>query len=84
MIRPLLIGLALFLTAFAAYALYLWPAGARPARGSLLALQWLTIAALVLMIAGFVVWAQYDGAPPGATYVPAHMENGQLVRGTFK
>lgn len=87
MIRPLLIGLALFLTAFAAYALYLWAAGARPARGSagsLLALQWLTIAALVLMIAGFVVWAQYGGAPPGATYVPAHMENGQLVRGTFK
>jgi hypothetical protein len=87
MIRLLLIGLALFLAPFAAYALYLWAAEAGPAKGSawsLLALRWLVIAALVLIIAGFAVWAQYGGAPPGATYVPAHMENGQFVPGTFK
>jgi hypothetical protein len=87
MIRPLLIGLALFLAPFAAYALYLWAVEGGPAKGSAwspLALRWLTIAALALMIAGFAAWAQYGGAPPGATYVPAHMENGQFVRGTFK
>jgi hypothetical protein len=38
---------------------------------------------LALILAGFALWAQYGGAPPGATYVPAHMENRQLVR-TFK
>jgi hypothetical protein len=87
MIRQLLIGLALFLVPFAAYALFLWAARPRAARASgwsPQALQWLTIAALALMIAGFAVWAQHSGAPPGATYVPAHMENGQLVPGTFK
>ena len=46
--------------------------------------RWLVIAALVLVIPGFAVWAQYGGAPPGVTYVPAHMENGQVVPGTFK
>jgi hypothetical protein len=87
MIRQLLVGLALFLTPFAAYALYLWAADAGPANGSAwspLALRWLMIAALALMIAGFAVWVQYGGAPPDATYVPAHMENGQFVPGTFK
>jgi hypothetical protein len=89
MIRQLLIGLALSLAPFAAYALYLWSAEAGSGKGSdsawsPLALRWLTIAALMLMIAGFAVWAQYSGAPPGATYVPAHMENGQFVPGTFK
>jgi hypothetical protein len=90
MIRQFAIGLVLFLTPFAAYALFLW--AARPGPGtakaphswSPLVLQWLTIAALVLMIAGFAVWAQYGGAPPGATYEPAHMENGRFVHGTFK
>ena len=45
-------------------------------------LAWLTIAALVLMIGSFVVLAQFGGAPPGSTYVPAHIENGRLVPGT--
>ena len=87
MIRQFAIGLALFLAPFAAYALFLWAARRAPAKASnwsSLALRWLTIVALTLVIAGFVVWAQYSGAPPGATYVPAHMENGQFVPGTFK
>jgi hypothetical protein len=87
MIRTLLIGLVLILAPVAAYALYLWAVEAGPAKRSAwspLALRWLTIAALVLILAGFALWAQYGGAPPGATYVPAHMENGRLVPGTFK
>ena len=33
------------------------------------------------MIGSFVVLAQFGGAPPGSTYVPAHIENGELVPG---
>jgi hypothetical protein len=44
-------------------------------------LIWLTVAALGLVIAGFAVLAQFGGAPPGSTYVPAHMDYGRLVPG---
>jgi hypothetical protein len=49
---------------------------------SLPRLMWLTIAALLLVITSFLFLAQFGGAPPGSTYVPAHMENGRLVPGT--
>ena len=48
---------------------------------SLPRLAWLTITALVLVVASFVVLAQFSGAPPRSTYIPAHMENGRLVPG---
>jgi hypothetical protein len=87
MIRQLVTELALFLAPFAAYALYVWAAREgvigvstwSPPR-----LIWLTAAALTLAIAGFVGLAQFGGAPPGSTYVPAHMENGRLVPGAQK
>ena len=44
----------------------------------------LTIAAMVLTAVGFVLIAEYSGAPAHSTYVPAHLENGQLVPGTIK
>ena len=47
-------------------------------------LLWLSVAALVLVIASFVVLAEFSGSPPGTTYVPAHMENGRLVPGMEK
>jgi hypothetical protein len=87
MIRQFLIGLALFAAPFAVYALFLWATRPGPASGSgwsPIAVRWLTIAALVLVIAGFAVWAQRGGAPPGAAYVPAHMDNGRFVPGTFR
>src|SRR5215813_5288453 len=40
--------------------------------------------ALVLMIGSFVVLAQWGGSPPGSTYVPAHVEDGQFVPGETK
>jgi hypothetical protein len=84
MIRQVVTELGLFLAPFAAYALFLWAARAgvvdvsswSPPR-----VMWLTIAALLLVIAGFAVLAQFGGAPPGSTYVPAHKENGRLVPG---
>jgi hypothetical protein len=84
MIRPVATELTLFLTPFVAYALFLWATRTgvldvsawSPPR-----LMWLTIAALMLVIASFVVLAQISGTPPGSTYVPAHLENGRLVPG---
>ena len=41
----------------------------------------LAIAALLLMIGSFVYLAHFSGAPPGSTYVPAHVEDGKFVPG---
>jgi hypothetical protein len=87
MIRPVLTELALFLTPFVLYALFLWATRARVfdlERWSLQTLIWLTIAAFALMLGSFLVLAQFGGAPPGSTYVPAHMEDGKFVPGTTK
>jgi Family of unknown function (DUF6111) len=82
MIRPILTELALFLTPFLIYAIFLWGTRAGVldvAQWSLSRLAWLVIAALVLMIGSFVLLAHFSGSRPGATYRPAHMENGVLV-----
>jgi hypothetical protein len=82
MLRPLL-----FLAPFAAYVLFLWATRAgvlHPDSWSLPVLGWLTGAALALIIASFVLIAQFTGAPPGSTYVPAHVENGRFVPGILK
>ncbi len=87
MIRPVLTEVAIFLIPFVAYAVFLiatrshlfdktsWP---------LPVIGWLSAAALLLIIASFAVLAQFSGAPPGSTYVPAHIENGRLVPGVEK
>jgi hypothetical protein len=87
MIRLFSIEVALFLAPFVAYGLFLWAMR----KGVLHPDAWpsqiligLTAAALVLTAAGFVVVAEFSGAPPGSTYVPAHMEDGHLVPGTLK
>jgi hypothetical protein len=85
MIRPLLIEVALFLAPFVAYALFLWAtrAGVLDASAwTIQTLSWLGIVALGLVIVSFVFFAQFGGAPPHSTYVPARLENGRLVPGT--
>jgi hypothetical protein len=87
MVRPIATELALFLTPFVAYALFLWATRTGVldiSAWSLPRVMWLTIAALVLVIASFVVLAQLSGVPPGLTYVPAHLENGRFVPGAEK
>ena len=88
MIRPVLTEIALFLAPFVAYAIFLWATRAGildPASWSPRVVAWLTIAALVLMVGSFVVFAQFYGAPPGSTYAPAHTnKDGQFVPGTLK
>lgn len=87
MIRPVLTEIGIFLVPFAIYALFLiasrngvlepesWP-------GRVIAR--LAVVSLLLTIVSLVLLADFSGAPPGATYVPAHIENGKLVRGVEK
>jgi Family of unknown function (DUF6111) len=85
MIRPILIELSLFVTPFVIYAVFLWATreGVLDVSAwSVPRLMWLTIAALILTIVFLLLLAQFGGAPPGSTYIPAHMENGRLVPGT--
>lgn len=87
MIRPLLTEIGIFLIPFAVYACFLiatrsgvfdrtsWPA-------SLVAK--LVLGSLLLVVVSFLFLAEFSGAPPDSTYVPAHMENGRLVPGVEK
>ncbi|KZD23065.1 DUF6111 family protein [Tardiphaga robiniae] len=87
MIRPVLTEVGIFLIPFALYAIFL----IATKNGVALKSSWpmpvmirLAIAAAVLVIVSLVLLAQFSGAPPGSTYVPAHIENGRLVPGVEK
>jgi len=87
MIRPALIEVLLFIAPFAAYAVFLFVTRS----GVVAAASWpvrhlmsLAIVALLLVAASFIFFARFSGAPPGADYVPAHMENGKFVPGAIK
>ena len=87
MIRPVLTELALFLAPFVVYAVFLWATREgvlHPDSWTLPRIAWLFIAAFVLMLGSLIVLAEWGGAPPGSTYVPAHTENGKFVPGETK
>ena len=44
----------------------------------------LVIVSLLLMAGSFLVLAHFSGAPPGSTYVPAHVEGGKFVPGVTR
>ena len=84
MIRPVLTEIGIFLIPFAAYALFLIATRS----GVLASTSWpahlvakLVLGSLLLVVISFVLLAQFSGAPPNSTYVPAHIENGKLVDG---
>jgi len=67
MIRPIFIEFSLFIAPFIAYALFLWATRTGvldTSAWSAPRLVWLTIAALVLVIASFLALAEFGGAPP--------------------
>jgi hypothetical protein len=87
MIRPVLTEVAIFLIPFAAYALFLIATRS----GVLVSSSWparlvakLVLGSLLLVVISFVFLAQFSGAPPDSTYVPAHLEDGKLVPGVEK
>ena len=87
MIRPVLTEIGIWGIPFAVYAAFLIATRS----GLLLQSSWpvhvitkLSIGALLLVVISFVLLAQYSGAPPDSTYVPAHLEKGRLVPGVEK
>jgi hypothetical protein len=86
-IRLFSIEVALFLAPFVAYALFLWAVREgilHPEHWPARVLAVLSLAAVGLTVVGFVMIAEYSGAPAHSTYVPAHIENRKLVPGTMK
>ena len=84
MIRPAFTEIGLFLIPFAVYALFL----VATRSGLLVQSSWpvnvvakLLLGSLLLVVISFVLLAQFSGAPPNSTYIPAHIENGRLVPG---
>ncbi len=84
MIRPALTEIGLFVAPFVLYAAFLALTNA----GALQSKMWtprrlfaLTIVSLLLVIGSFLALAQFSGAPPGSTYIPAHMDHGGFVPG---
>lgn len=87
MIRTVLTEVGIFLIPFALYAAYLMASRSAMLHKSSWPLQvvgWLIVTALVLVIASLLLLVHYSGAPPGSTYVPAHIENGKFVPGMEK
>jgi hypothetical protein len=87
MIRPVFTEVGLFLAPFMIYAVFLLATRA----GVLQAQAWplrhvalLVIVSLSLVVGSFLFLAQFSGAPPGSTYVPAHTEDGKFIPGTTK
>ncbi len=87
MIRPIFTEIGLFLTPFVLYAVFLLGTRAgvlQPAAWTMRRLAALVIVSLVLVVGSFLILAQFSGAPPGSTYVPAHVENGKFVPGATR
>ena len=87
MIRPIFTEIGLFLTPFAIYAAFLIATRAGvldPVLWSLRRVAGLVVVSLLLMIGSFLLLAQFSGAPPGSTYVPAHIDDGKFVPGTTR
>lgn len=87
MIRTVFTEVGLFLTPFVIYSVFLLATRAgvmAPTAWTMPRLAALVIVSLVLVTGSFLLLAQFSGAPPGATYVPAHIENGKLVPGATR
>jgi Family of unknown function (DUF6111) len=87
MIRPVLTEVALFIAPFAVYAAFLILTRAQlihPDAWPIRRIAVLVIVSLVLVCGSFFFLAQFSGAPPGSTYVPAHIQDGKFVPGTTR
>jgi Family of unknown function (DUF6111) len=87
MIRPALTEIGIFLIPFAVYALFLVASRSRLMTRSswpVIIIARLLVGSLLLVVLSLILLAQFTGAPPHSTYVPAHVENGRLVPGVEK
>ena len=87
MIRPVLTEIGVFLIPFGLYVLFLFAtrsAVMAPSSWPIRMVAQLVLGSLLLVVVSFLMLAHFSGAPPGSTYIPAHVENGKLVRGVEK
>jgi hypothetical protein len=87
MIRVGFTEIILFAMPFVLYAAFLWATRAgvlHPDSWPLSRLIILGIISFLLVIGSFIYFANYTGAPPGSTYVPAHIEDGKFVPGRVR
>jgi hypothetical protein len=87
MIRPVFTELALFITPFVLYAIFLWATKSEilhPEHWPVSRIFTLTAVALLLVLGSFLYFANYTGSPVGSEYEPAHMENGVFVPGRVR
>jgi Family of unknown function (DUF6111) len=88
MIRPFFTEIGLFLTPFVIYAAFLIATRAglvHPDSWPLRRVAGLLIVSLILVVGSFLLLAQFSGAPPGSTYVPAHVDaTGKFVPATTR
>lgn len=87
MIRVGFTEIILFVMPFVLYAAFLWATRAgvlHPDSWPVSRLIILAIISFLLVIGSFVYFANYTGAPPGSTYVPAHIEDGKFVPGRVR
>lgn len=82
MLRPFLFEAVLFILPFVVYGIWLLLRGGSPGLHMWEAAPLLRLITLgvVCMAAGLAVFAHFGGAPAGSVYVPAHMENGELIQ----
>lgn len=84
MARVVALQLFLFLLPFIGYAFYLYFSRIDPLKREAWQnspIYWLAIFGLVLTIGGFVLTATFTGAPPGASYTPAELQDGKIAPG---
>ena len=87
MIRPIFTEIGLFVTPFVLYAVFMLASRTgllQPAAWTLPRLAGLVIVSLVLVVGSFLILAQFSGAAPDSTYVPATIKNGKLVPGAMR
>ncbi|MCR4283429.1 MAG: DUF6111 family protein [Bauldia sp.] len=84
MVRFVAFDAIFFLLPFAAYALWLIITRrtlTNAADWQVRTIAYLALAGAALMIAALVVFVHLDTSPPGGRYVPAHIENGEIIPG---
>ena len=87
MIRPAFTEIGIFLIPFAVYAMFLFATRSgmlAPSSWPMHVIAKLVLGSLILVVISFVLLAQFRGAPPNSTYIPAHIENGKLIPGVEK
>ncbi|MCX2725842.1 DUF6111 family protein [Roseibium salinum] len=86
MLRFVVIHIILFLLPFFCYAIWLWLSkrSKHPDSWTKGPIAWLTLAGLVLVIAGLVVMAVTDTSPEGKNFRPSEMRDGVFVPGRFE